>query len=230
MTHALRPGAGRPVIRTEAAVRRRVPGNADQAGRSRCAVPFCQPGDADGRPRRRDLGAGTHAADQSRPAAGAARIGRALLPPGIVRSRADLSGYGAEIAVTARGCAGQGTGISCGNRVQVEAVKPGRRSLLRLALPDQRQSRPRGLERAVVRTAGQPQPGRPGDGRLGRREFGNGPASLRLRQSGQGGARNPVHRLCQPPVPGNGRQRLPARPDERAAFPGLQRHLRGLSR
>ena len=139
-----------------------------------------------------------------------------------------LSRIGAEIADPAGGrAAARPRNISPRSTAKLEPVQPGRRCLLRLALPVQRQSRPRGLARAAVRPAGQPQPGRPRHGRLGRRELAAGPPSLGLRPPGQVGARDPVHRLCQPPVPGLGRQRLAARPDERAALPGLQRHLRG---
>ena len=209
MTHAVAPSAGRPVIGSEAAVRRRVPGNAEQAGRSRRPVPLCQPGDADGRPRRSDLGAGTHAADQSRPAARAARAGRALLPPGIVRSRADLSGDGAEVAGTAGRMRGKGRrSILAEVEIQVEAVAASAaKSSSAGATSPTPISAPRTRSVLLVRT-GRPTSTRPASGRP---DWGAVSSlqvrhTLRLRPSGQGGARNPVHRLCQPPVPGLGRR------------------------
>ena len=104
------------------------------------------------------------------------------------------------------------------------AIQPDRRCLLRLALPVQRQPRPGGVARAAVRPAGQPQPGRPRHGRLGRRELAAGPSSLGFRPPGQVGAGDPVRRLCQPAVPALGRQRLAARPDTGPRFSLQRRH------
>ena len=162
------PGAGPHVallgaelVGTEAGIRRGLPGDDAQARRSRRAVPLRQPGHPDRRSGRSDLGAGAHAADQPEPAAGAPRARRALLSPGFVRGRAQLPRIGAAVADRARGRAAPGRGVSRRGRQQAQPLQPGRRCLLRLALPVQRQPRPCGLARAAVRPAGQPQPGRP---------------------------------------------------------------------
>ena len=70
---------------------------------------------------------------------------------GFIRGRAHLSRRRAAIAERARGRAAPGRGISRRGRQQAQPLQPGRRCLLRLALPVQRQSRPCGLACAAVR-------------------------------------------------------------------------------
>ena len=83
------------------------------------------------------------------------------------------------------------------------------------------------LERPPVRPDRQPQSTGGRHCRLGRRRLGLCPPHLRSRRPGQGCARDPVHRLCQPPVHAFASQRVDPGSDVGTALPGLPGHLRG---
>ena len=141
----------------------------------------------------------------------------------------DLSRDGAEVAQLPAGCAGHGRAVLA----QIDDQQRSRRtSAAKLFFGWRYQSNANlGPATSSVLLFGQAanlNQAAVGDGRLGRRELGAA-SGIRYDFGTQDKAalETQLHRLRQPPVPGLGRQRLAARPDERAALPGLQRHLRG---
>lgn len=215
------------VCQRRAAVRRRFPGDAAQAGRPRRLVQVRHHREPDRRSRRGDLGPGADAAHQSGPSPGATGARRPLLPARLLRDRPHLSRNRPEITGLASRCAQPGRAVHGRGR---EAPKPLAflgRAVPRHPLPVQRQSRSRDVGGPAVRADRQPEPAGPRDVGLGLREFGAVSPFLRSRPSGQVGDREPAHGLCQSPVQPAGGECLADRLHDRTSLPGVPGHFRG---
>jgi len=225
-TPCLRPDVER-FRRRRSRVRRCLPGNAEEAVRSRHAVQVCNDRIEDRRSRGRHLGTRTHAGGRPGSAARPPRTGRALLQAGFLRSRPQLFRDDAEVGVVAGGREEPRRAIPRGIGEAADAFPLQRRGLRRHALSIERKPRTADLERAPVRPGGEPEPVGSRHRRLGRRHLGLRPSHLRPRPEQPGAARNPALGLSQPAVPDPGGERLYPRPDVRAAFPGFPGHLSG---